>query len=244
MSDLDALYNGGLIWRRRFLVLVAAAAALVAASPAAAAQPKLIAKYCSPTGDVCLGVVNRDGAVFLELTTVGRYFERYVLCVKPPAGASTCSSFPIRAGGSFYFSRVRWYRNFPARGQGAYLVTWRLQANPLGPPLKFRIPLSSLAAPRQPTIAEFAALVETVRVAGSGRPCALRKFSWISGSDQRFAVLVWQTVCSNSTFNHSWLKRSDNDAKRWAEVGSTGGTNVQKAPCIRIRSVPADIRCR
>jgi len=226
------------------LVVVAISVALVAASPAAAAQPKTIAQYCSTTGDICLDVVNRDGAVFLELTTVARYFERYVLCVKPPAGTSTCSSFPIRAGGSFYVSRVRWYRNFPARGQGAYLVTWKLQANPLGPALTFRLPLARPAVPRQPTIAEFATMVATVRVAGSEQPCALRKYAWISGLDRRFAVLTWQTVCSSSTFNHSWLKRSDNDAKRWVEVGSTGGTNVQKAPCIRIGSVPADIRCR
>lgn len=117
--------------------------ALAAASPApAAVQPKPIARYCSETGDLCFGVLNRSGAVSLEITTFARYFDRYTLCVKPPRGAGACKSFPIRKSGRFYVSRVRWYRNFPPRGPGSYLVSWRLKASPLGPQLKFRLPLS------------------------------------------------------------------------------------------------------
>jgi hypothetical protein len=125
------------------LWLVTISVALVAASSAASAsQPKTIARYCSESGDLCLGVLNRDGAVSLEISTFARYFNRYILCVTPPRGTNSCRSFPMRKSGRFYVSRVRWHRNFPARGPGAYLVTWKLRSSPLGPQLKFRLPLS------------------------------------------------------------------------------------------------------
>ena len=121
------------------LVLVLA---LVAASWATAAtRPQTIASYCSSSGDLCYDVLNRSGAVSLELRTFARYFDRYNLCVRPPQGASTCRSFPIRKSGAFYVSRVRWHLNFPARGPGSYTVSWRLKANALGPQLRFRLPL-------------------------------------------------------------------------------------------------------
>lgn len=95
-----------------------------------------------PDRDLCFAVVNRSGAVSLEISTFARYFDRYALCVEPPRGANTCRSFPIRKVGAFYISRVRWHRNFPPRGQGVYIVSWKLKTNPLGPRLKFRLPLS------------------------------------------------------------------------------------------------------
>jgi len=101
-----------------------------------------LASYCSTTGDLCFGVLNRSGAVSLEISTFARYFGRYDLCVKPPRGATTCRNFPIRKSGPFYESRVRWHLNFPGRGPGSYLVTWKRETNPLGPQLKFRLPLS------------------------------------------------------------------------------------------------------
>ena len=125
------------------LWLVTISVVLVAASPAASAsQPKTIAHYCSESGDLCFGVLNRDGAVSLEISTFARYFDRYILCVTPPRGTSSCRSFPLRKSGRSYGSRVRWHRNFPARGAGAYRVTWKLRSSPLGPQLKFRLPLS------------------------------------------------------------------------------------------------------
>ena len=78
----------------------------------------------------------------LEISKFAQYFGRYFLCVKPPRGTTTCRNFPIRKSGPYYVSRVRWQLNFPGRGPGSYEVTWRLKANPLGPRLKFRLPLS------------------------------------------------------------------------------------------------------
>lgn len=124
------------------LALTVAATLLAAGSVAAGPEPNSVASYCSSTGDLCYGVVNRSGAVSLEISTFAQHFGRYSLCVKPPRGATTCRNFPIRKSGSYYVSRVRWHLNFPARGSGSYLVTWRLKASPLGPPLKFRLPLS------------------------------------------------------------------------------------------------------
>ena len=116
--------------------------ALTAASSAASApQPETLARYCSSTGDLCFVVLNRSGAVSLEISTFARYFDRYDLCVRPPRGATVCKSFPIRASGRSYTSRVRWHRNYPGRGAGVYVVTWRLGANRLGPRLEFRLPL-------------------------------------------------------------------------------------------------------
>ena len=127
--------------RTSVTALVVALGLASASSGGAASPPKTIASYCSSTGDLCFGVLNRSGAVSLEITTFARYFVRYDLCVKPPRGNTTCRNFPIRRSGAFYASHVRWHANFPARGPGSYVVTWKLKANPLGPQLTFRLPL-------------------------------------------------------------------------------------------------------
>lgn len=120
---------------------------MVVAGTSAAATPraKRIASYCSTSGDVCFGVFDRSGAVYLELTTFARYFGRYRLCVRPPgggaAGAERCGSFPIRRSGRLWGSTVKYGRQFPVVGPGVYRVTWKLRTQPLGPTLRFRLPL-------------------------------------------------------------------------------------------------------
>ena len=126
-------------------LLLALLVALVAAPGVSAATVRTLAAYCSPSGDVCYGVVDRGGSIRLELTTAARYFGRYTLCVKPPgsgaAGLRRCGSFPVfRAGGGTWGSSVRLRRQFPASQGGVYRVTWRLSAQPLGPTLRVRLP--------------------------------------------------------------------------------------------------------
>ena len=118
-------------------VLAGAAVALLV--PAAGAAPVPVKTYCSPSGDVCFGIFRRSGAVFFDLSTAAKYFQRYTLCVRPPRGVVTCRRFPIRSSGRGAFhSSVRWHTSFPARGAGTYRVTWRLQ-KPLGPMLSFSL---------------------------------------------------------------------------------------------------------
>src|SRR5439155_638750 len=67
-----------------------AVALLVLALPSvASARPfaeraTTLASYCSPSGDVCYGLIRRNGVVGAELTTAAHYFNRYTLCVRPP----------------------------------------------------------------------------------------------------------------------------------------------------------------
>jgi hypothetical protein len=126
-------------------LLLALVLALSVTASASAARPRTLAAHCSPSGDVCYGVVDRGGDIRLELTTAARYFGRYTLCVKPPGtgveGARRCGRFPLfRAGGGTWASSVRLRRQFPASRGGVYRVTWRLGAQPLGPTLRVRLP--------------------------------------------------------------------------------------------------------
>jgi hypothetical protein len=95
-------------------------------------------RYCSPTGDYCTSAQRSAGAVKLRLGTFS-FSGRYRLCVKPPARAATCKSFPLHRRGGQWLSNVTWYRNFPNRGAGIYTVTWHYGGVRLGPPLTFAI---------------------------------------------------------------------------------------------------------
>jgi len=123
-----------------------AGTAAAAGTGGAGSRPKTIASYCSPSGDVCIGIVSRSGAVYLELSTAAHYFDRYRLCVRPPGGGAgalvRCGSFPVVRRGSSWGSSVRYARQYPVIGPGSYRVTWKLGEKPLGPTLRFRLPLT------------------------------------------------------------------------------------------------------
>jgi hypothetical protein len=121
----------------RIGILVVLVAGLALAAPALSANPKRITSYCSTTGDVCYGVFRQGETYQLQLTTAARYFGRYSICSKPPTGAATCKSFPVRRRGANYGGVVRFQLNFPHNVPGKYKVTWKLGAQALGPALKF-----------------------------------------------------------------------------------------------------------
>jgi hypothetical protein len=126
---------------RVLLVALCLAAALAASATAAPEQTSpRIANYCSPSGDVCYGIFDDRRFIRFNLGLAARYFSRYRICVRPPRGATTCKSFPVRQMGSVYGSVVRWQRQFPNRGNGRYRVTWRQGTRALGPSLSFRLP--------------------------------------------------------------------------------------------------------
>lgn len=128
------------------MLLAVLTAAAIAAVPNASVD-RTIASYCSPTGDVCYGVFNRSGKVYLRITTAAHYFNRYTLCVRllggtGAEGARRCGSFPMFGqSGSMWGSTVNYARQFPVTVRGRYRVTWKLASGPLGPSLYFRLPL-------------------------------------------------------------------------------------------------------
>jgi hypothetical protein len=137
--------------------LVAAAAlfallstVLTANARTTASPQKTIVSYCSSSGDVCYGIFNRSGKVYLRITTAARYFKRYNLCVRLlPIGsdgshAKRCGSYPVfRQGGSTWGSSINYARQFPITDPGRYRVAWKLGSSALGPPLYFRLPTRS-----------------------------------------------------------------------------------------------------
>lgn len=120
------------------LLLVGVCLGAVVCASATAAPSGRIASYCSASGDVCYGVFDDRGVIRFQLTLAAKYFTRYRICVRPPRGATTCKSFPVKRVGSQFGGAVRWERNFPVRGPGRYRVTWKQGAQALGPGLTFR----------------------------------------------------------------------------------------------------------
>ena len=120
------------------VLLTSEASGTPLAASATAATSGRIASRCSVSGDVCYGVLDDRGVIRFQLTLAAKYFTRYRVCVKPPSGATTCKSFPVKRVGSQFGGAVTWERNFPARGPGRYRVTWKQGAQALGPGLTFR----------------------------------------------------------------------------------------------------------
>jgi hypothetical protein len=124
---------------------VAAAAAALALSAGATAQeqPVRLAAHCASDSSVCYGIFRQRGAVLLDIDLLGPTFPTYRLCVDPPRGATTCHTYPIRRRErqdyTQYYSEIPLARSFPARGKGAYRVTWSARGHRLGPALAFRI---------------------------------------------------------------------------------------------------------
>ena len=134
-----------------------------------ASASALRSQYCSPTGDLCYGVVDRS-PVRLRITLFADYFKRYRLCVTSPDRQRNCQRFRVhRVEGGLFQSTVRWSRHFPQRGHGTYRVRWLVGEDPLGPLVGFR------RRSAQPSISVFPTTVKAgrrVRVYGSAGGCA------------------------------------------------------------------------
>jgi hypothetical protein len=130
-THLGVLYT----WSDKVLVARSAKSVLVQlASSAIAAGPRTsssaTSSYCSPSGDVCVQVVTQKSDVLLEISTVAKYFNSYLVCVQGPK-SRVCKSFPIHTSGSEYGSTVSWKKSFPNQGHGTYRVTWNASAKTL-----------------------------------------------------------------------------------------------------------------
>lgn len=107
-------------------VALAAVLAALLVPAARAADPS----YCSPSGDVCIGIEHRGGDVYLQIVTYTLYFKRYRLCVRGPKG-KVCHTFAVSKSGENYASTVSWKKSFPNQGPGLYRVTWQYSAKTL-----------------------------------------------------------------------------------------------------------------
>jgi hypothetical protein len=96
--------------------------------------------YCSPTGDLCYGLIARGARpIRLGLTLAARFFIRYRLCIRAPGGTVDCRRFRVHpASAGTFQSRVRWRRRFPDHGPGVYRVRWSHAGTVLGPPVTFK----------------------------------------------------------------------------------------------------------
>jgi hypothetical protein len=129
----------------------------------------LRSQYCSPSGDLCYGVVG-GSPLRLRITLAAVYFTRYRLCVTSPDRQRSCRRFRVReVEGGVFQSTVRWSRHFPRRGHGTYRVRWLVGGDPLGPAVGFR------RRSARPSISVFPVQVRAggrVRVYGSAGGCA------------------------------------------------------------------------
>ena len=79
---------------RLAVALLVLALPSVASARPSAERATTLASYCSPSGDVCYGLIRRNGVVRAELTTAAHYFNRYTLCVRPPGSVGVGVDLP------------------------------------------------------------------------------------------------------------------------------------------------------
>lgn len=121
--------------RRPLSLLVASLLVALAAAPTASARP--IDTYCSPSGDFCTGVFERQNRIKLQIDTFS-FRGSYTLCVRGPSGGKQCKGFKLDKDSSIYRGKVDWARKFADRGAGRYDVTWEKFNSQLGKTLRFR----------------------------------------------------------------------------------------------------------
>ena len=111
---------------RKIAVAWVAAVLVVTLAPRADAH-HLPNRWCSDSGDICLGTRRVDGVRTLRLLMNDPYFDRFRLCVQDPDGERVCKRFTVGdAGGELFGADIAWREHFPDKGQGPYTVTWRM----------------------------------------------------------------------------------------------------------------------
>jgi hypothetical protein len=93
--------------------------------------------YLSPTGDLFQSVKKVDGVRRLRISLAEKFFEEFKLCVRAPDDTRVCKVFEIQDHGATPGRSVRWNRQFPNKGLGAYVVIWRTGGHQVGKRLGF-----------------------------------------------------------------------------------------------------------
>jgi hypothetical protein len=122
--------------KTRILTPLAIAASAVAILPATA---QARSSYCSPSGDLCYGVVKGSSPIKLRITLQAKYFKRYRLCIRGPNGQRNCHRFRIkRLGNGLYGSTIRvGGEKFPFQGKGTYRARYSTGGESLGPAITY-----------------------------------------------------------------------------------------------------------
>jgi hypothetical protein len=122
--------------KTRILTPLAVVATAAAVLPATASAKR--SHYCSPSGDVCYGVVKGSSPIKLQIVLQAKYFSRFRLCITGPHHERDCKHFRIhKLGHGEYGRTVSWPKNFPYRGKGTYRARFYAQGQQLGPKIKF-----------------------------------------------------------------------------------------------------------
>jgi hypothetical protein len=119
---------------RSVLVLVAIILVASAVPAAASHRPNF---YCSKSGDICQSTQKVDGKRKLRMATIEKYFDRFNLCVTAPDGSRRCEEFKMKKNGAVWSRSVRWSKQFPNKGPGAYTVVWKVDGSRVGKRLGF-----------------------------------------------------------------------------------------------------------
>lgn len=103
-----------------------AASAVAFAIAAVPGEAKLVRSFCHPTGDYCVGVFKRAGAVKLDITTPS-LTDSYGLCARRLVnGTRECHHFRFRRKpGGLRESRVDFQTRFGGPPSGRYCASWR-----------------------------------------------------------------------------------------------------------------------
>jgi hypothetical protein len=121
--------------KTRIITSLAVAASAAAILPATASARS---SYCSPSGDVCYGVVKGSSPIKLQIILQAKYFSRYKLCIRGPNNIRECRRFKIRKlKHGTYGSTVNVAKHFNFQGKGTYRARYSQGGQSLGPALTY-----------------------------------------------------------------------------------------------------------
>lgn len=142
ISSAEALRFKAVTNRGRSGALKAGAVSLIASlalflALASTADARILASYCSPSGDYCTSVKKVRGQYFTGINTFS-FSGRYRLCARHvQSGQRVCKSFRLRRRGDNYVSNRNFGADLNPPPNSRYCVTWRKFGSRLGKPLCF-----------------------------------------------------------------------------------------------------------